>query len=69
MSNIERVTQTVDTKEVDKLARILGTFDENLNFLCRELGVVGYVEGAKIRLEGIEAPEHRRSTRDNGKER
>lgn len=52
MSNSERVTQTVDTKEVDKLARILGTFDENLNFLCRELGVVGYVEGAKIRLEG-----------------
>ncbi len=48
----ERVTETIDTKEIDKLAKILGAFDENLNFLCRELGVVGYVEGVKIRLEG-----------------
>ena len=52
MSNNGRTTEIIDTKEVDKLARILGTFDENLNFLCRELGVVGYVEGVKIRLEG-----------------
>ncbi|MBQ9714540.1 MAG: PhoH family protein [Clostridia bacterium] len=37
---------------VDRLARILGAFDENLNFLSRELGVVAYVDGVKIRLEG-----------------
>jgi phosphate starvation-inducible PhoH-like protein len=48
----ERIIETVDTKSVDKLARILGTFDENLNFLCKELGVISYVEGAKIRNEG-----------------
>ena len=37
---------------MDKLARILVAFDENLNFLARELGVVAYVDGVKIRLEG-----------------
>ena len=52
MSNQERVMQTVDTKSVDKLCRILGAFDENLNFLSRELGITAYVEGVKIRLEG-----------------
>ena len=52
MIHEERIIETVDTKSVDKLARILGTFDENLNFLCKELGVISYVEGAKIRIEG-----------------
>ena len=52
MSNLEKTTLTVDTKSVDKLARILGTFDENLNFLAKELGILAYVDGVKIRLEG-----------------
>ena len=52
MSNIERITQIIDTKRVDKLAKILGSFDENLNFLWRELGIIGYVDGVHIRLEG-----------------
>ena len=52
MSINERTIETVDVGSVDKLAKILGTFDENLNFLSRELGVVAYVEGVKIRLEG-----------------
>ena len=52
MIHEERIIETVDTKSVDKLARILGTFDENLNFLCKELNVISYVEGAKIRIEG-----------------
>ena len=52
MIHEERIIETVDTKSVDKLARSLGTFDENLNFLCKELGVISYVEGAKIRIEG-----------------
>ena len=47
-------TATIDTKSVDKLSRILGTFDENLDFLTGELSIVSYVEGAKIRLEGDE---------------
>lgn len=54
MSTFEKTIQTVDTKSVDRLARILGAFDENLNFLSRELGVVAYVDGVKIRLEGDE---------------
>jgi len=37
---------------VDRLARILGTFDGNLEYLSSELGVISYVEGMKIRLEG-----------------
>lgn len=51
----DKVTQTVDTHSVDKLSKILGTFDENLNVLSAELGVIAYVEGAKIRLEGEES--------------
>ncbi len=47
-----RSVEIVDTKAVDKLARICGAFDENLNFLARELDVVAYVDGVKIRLEG-----------------
>ncbi len=54
MTNGERAVQIVDTKSVDKLAKILGAFDENLNFLARELDVVAYVDGVKIRLEGEE---------------
>lgn len=46
--------ETVDVGSVDRLARILGAFDENLNFLTRELGIVAYVDGMKIRLEGDE---------------
>ena len=52
MANQEKTVETIDLKSVDKLARILGAFDENLNFLSRELGVVAYVDGVKIRLEG-----------------
>ena len=47
-------TATVDTKSVDKLSRVLGAFDENLEFITKELGVLAYVEGVKIRLEGEE---------------
>ncbi len=47
-----KVKETVDTKSVDRLARILGNFDENLDYLTAELGVVSFVEGMKIRLEG-----------------
>ena len=51
MSVIKR-KETVDTKSVDRLARVLGVFDGNLNYLARTLGVVAYVEGVKIYLEG-----------------
>ncbi len=52
MTKSEKTTLTVDTKSVDRLARVLGAFDENLAFLMRELDVVAYVEGVKIRIEG-----------------
>ncbi len=52
MSIFDKVTESVDVGSVDKLARILGAFDENLNFLARELGIVAFVDGVKIRLEG-----------------
>ncbi len=45
-------TQIVDTESVDRLSRVLGTFDSNLNFLTRTLGVNAYVDGVKIRLDG-----------------
>ncbi len=51
---MERRVITVDMESSDKLAKILGAFDENLNFLARELDVVAYVDGVKIRLEGEE---------------
>lgn len=54
MSRLEKTIETIDLKSVDRLACILGAFDENLNFLSRELGIVGYVDGVKIRLEGDE---------------
>ena len=56
MNNGKKTTVTVDAKSVDKLARLLGAFDENLNYLMRELGVVAYVEGVKIRVEGEDEP-------------
>ena len=54
MANTDKKIQHVDVGSVDKLARILGAFDENLNFLSRELGVLAYVDGVKIRIEGEE---------------
>ncbi len=52
MANVQRGVELVDTHSVDKLAKILGAFDENLNFLARELDVVAYVDGVNIRIEG-----------------
>ena len=48
------ISQTVDAGSVDRLSKLLGSFDENLEFLMRELSVIAYVEGIKIRLEGGE---------------
>jgi len=39
---------------MDKLVKILGAYDENLTFLSNELGVVAYVDGVKIHLDGEE---------------
>ncbi len=52
MANMERGVELVDVGSVDELSKLLGAFDENLNFLARELDVVAYVDGVKIRFEG-----------------
>ena len=54
MTNGRKIMRTVDCGSVDKLVKVLGTFDENLNFVADETGVICYVEGAKIRMEGAE---------------
>ena len=46
--------QSVDVGSIEKLSKILGAFDENLNALCRELSVVAYVDGVKIIVDGEE---------------
>lgn len=46
--------QAVDVRSLEKLSKILGAFDENLNALCRELSVVAYVDGVQIVVEGEE---------------
>ena len=52
MAKIEKTQKTVDAGSLDKLSSVLGAFDENLEFFMRELNIVAYVEGVKIRLEG-----------------
>ncbi len=54
MAENAKRTEIVDTKSVDRLARLLGNFDENLNYLTRALAISAYVEGVKIRLNGAQ---------------
>ena len=48
------IKTTVELGSLDVLSTLLGVFDENLNIISRETGVVAYVEGTKIRLNGEE---------------
>ncbi len=48
-------TVIVETGDADKLRRVLGVFDENLNTITRELRTAAHVDGTKILLEGEEA--------------
>ena len=45
----------VDTGNLDKLTLVLGVFDENLNTVARELGLMTHVEGTAVVLEGEES--------------
>jgi len=47
-----KISEKVDMGSLDKLSRVLGAFDGNLNFLAREANVTAYVDGVKIRVEG-----------------
>ena len=51
---MNNTVKKVEADSVDKLQRILGTFDENLNIIMRELGVIIRVEGLTIVIEGVE---------------
>ena len=44
----------VDAGSMDKLQKLLGTFDENLNIIMRGLGVIIRVEGLTFIIEGSE---------------
>lgn len=52
MSKTTKMQTTVDAQSVDKLSAVLGAFDENLDLLMKQLQLIAYVEGVKIRLEG-----------------
>lgn len=43
---------SVDTGTLDKLQKLLGTFDENINIITRELGVSSHVDGTAVIFEG-----------------
>ncbi len=43
---------TVDTGSLDLLTQVIGVFDENLNTVARELGLLTRLEGTSIILEG-----------------
>ncbi len=48
------IKKTIELKSLDELSCVLGTYDENLTYLSRELDLLAYVDGMKIRLEGAE---------------
>jgi phosphate starvation-inducible PhoH-like protein len=49
-----QTTKRINAVSVDKLSHVLGTFDENLTVIIRELGVVAHVEGLDIIISGEE---------------
>ena len=52
MSN--NTVKKVEAGSVDRLQRILGTFDENLNIIMRDLGVIIRVDGLTFVISGEE---------------
>lgn len=48
------IKKTIELRSLDELSSILGSYDENLTYLSRELDLLAYVDGLKIRLEGSE---------------
>ena len=50
------ITKRVSLGGVDKLSRVLGTFDENLNIIMHELGVTVRVDGLDAVISGEDEP-------------
>ena len=44
--------KTIGFENLEELSEVLGIYDENLTYLTRELGILAYVDGMKIKLEG-----------------
>ena len=51
---MERTKTTIDAGSLDDLQKLLGTFDENLNTVIRELGVEASVDGVRLKIAGEE---------------
>lgn len=51
---MKKTVKTIEAGGVDKLQKILGTFDENLNVIMHENGVLIRVDGLKLIIEGLE---------------
>ncbi len=45
-------TKKVAAESVEELQKLLGAFDENLNLIMRELGVVVHVDGVNLLIQG-----------------
>ncbi len=51
---MEQTRITIDAGNLDDMQKLLGTFDENLNIVTRELGVQASVEGVLLKISGDE---------------
>ena len=51
---MEQTKIMIDAGSLDDMQKLLGTFDENLNIVCRELGVTAAVEAVKLKIAGGE---------------
>ena len=51
---MEQTKITIDAGNLDDMQKLLGTFDENLNIVTRELGVQASVEGILLKISGDE---------------
>ena len=51
---MNNTVKRVEAGSMDKLQKILGTFDENLNVIMHELGVLVRVDGLTFVIEGVE---------------
>ena len=49
---MEKIIKTIGFESLEELSEVLGIYDENLTYLTRELGILAYVDGMKIKLEG-----------------
>ena len=49
---MEKITKTIPFASLEELSEVLGAYDEHLTYLARELSLLAYVDGLKIKLEG-----------------